>query len=275
MAANKNNNTNSDNKADNKADKKKQDIPIYSAFKAIVARFVGLSISAVGVLMLLSSILFIYDYWHGEKNFNRSLNTYKETLENLHYMVGWFDIRDIFTHWVQSGQEWIHDMTQKLANLTGYNGSFLGQKSDAFGYKQKILNTINNGVNSYNPNGGEFWKKIVEFFPYYLMDSLLTFLTFVLKLLMIVNFLPIYILLIIPAINNGYYERKVATFKGELDKQDRVEFAFRKLRIVFITVMYFFLAIPHSLNPLYFLIPSSVLTAIAMRYLARYFKKYY
>lgn len=272
--ADNNNNNNSNTNTNSGPPAKKQEIPFYSIAILILKRVLGVAFSAGGILMFLSTVMFVYDYYNGVRGYDRSLEIYKNTFDNVAYMGKWFDIKDVFAYAVHSVQDNFEVVSEKFNGNGNVNG-LISLKSDAFGFKDKIVNAYKDNITT---DKGMFlggWKSITEFLYYYLMDSLFMALTFCLKLLMIINFLPVYLLLLIPAFANGYSNRKIATFKGELDKEDRVELAFRKLRISTITIMYTFIAIPHAINPIYFLAPSVVLTALSIRFLARYYKKYW
>jgi len=273
MAENNNANNNGNAKNDN-IKQREQDVPLYSSIKIIVGRTVALILKSGGLLMLLSTIFFAYDYYNGVRGYDRSIETYKETLDNVRFMGGWFDIREAFTSIVNSGQ----DMILKAINWVNEANQSAGMthlKSNFSKYTENIIDAYDGGEIAEKGFFLGSWNGVVEFFSYYLMDTLLTILTFVLKILIIFNFLPVYFLVMIPALANGYTGRKIATFTGELDKEDRVELAYSKLRLFSITVVYFFVGIPHSYNPLYFLVPSAILTAVAVKYLARYYKKYW
>lgn len=275
MAEQSNSKSNSNNtNSNNNVDQRKQDVPLYSPIMAMIGRLIKLIFNSCMLLMFLSTILFVFDYYHGTRGFERSSDIYRETLQNAEYMGDWFNIEVVFDSIVNRTQDILNQIASKFTEIN-QTSDVENLKNNFSKYSDKLLNNYNEKINSEDSFFFASWKGITEFLYYYLMDTLITLLTFILKILIVFNFLPVYFLLIIPGLANGYCNRKIATFTGELDKEDRVELAYSKLRIVSIAVMYFYVGIPHAYNPLFFLVPSAILSAIAVRFLARYYKKYW
>ncbi|MBD0788028.1 DUF4400 domain-containing protein [Vibrio sp. Y2-5] len=252
--------------------KRRQDIPLITTVLATFGRYFSLCILAGGVSVVLSIAIYSYFFFLGDNNYRWSLNIYKEMLVYQESLGKWLDVKEVFTVIVT----YIQDKLSGISSIdTGIFNSFLTSKHKILDYSFEFSNIYDEKVTAENGAFFGTFRQSGDYFYNLAMTVLLMTMVWLLKILTIVNYLPVYLLSICFGLSNGLTQRKVATFKGELDFQDRTELVYRKLRMVSITVLFTYVSIPYGVNPLWVFVPSVVLTGISVRYLAALYKKYY
>ncbi|PSU31805.1 DUF4400 domain-containing protein [Photobacterium lutimaris] len=238
------------------AKKKPVSIPIITVGLAFLSKHFGLALLAGFFGLLISFGLYIYNPQTGLES---AINHYESAISNSTHVGKWLDVQYVFELLTSNFNQYVpieevlnttYSISDRIAN--GYSQSF------------SRFPTIENFVSS----GSTHASNLIYL---WIVNSL----TWVIKLLILIGYLPIYILFALAGINDGYMERRIKTYQGERDKDDPLEFWFRRFKEFSLLVLLGYLAIPNSVIPGLVFIPSAFATAYIARQLVRYYKKFW
>ncbi|MGR5296812.1 DUF4400 domain-containing protein [Vibrio mediterranei] len=104
--------------------------------------------------------------------------------------------------------------------------------------------------------------------------TIVTF-TWIAKMLTILAMLLPCTLIITGGFVDGTVQRKIDTFKGTRDSQDKIEWWFLAFKSSSFTVLFFYIAIPNGLKATFLMLPSALVTAYFARNVVAHYKKYF
>ncbi|WP_428776381.1 DUF4400 domain-containing protein [Vibrio sp.] len=129
--------------------------------------------------------------------------------------------------------------------------------------------------NPYVAKAMDYTQKAIAAFPELVSIWLITTFTWLAKMLTIIAMLLPCALIIIGGVVDGSVERKINTFKGKRDSQDKIEWWFLAFKSSSYTALFLYVAIPNSFQATVVLLPSAVATAFFARNILANYKKYF
>lgn len=250
--------------------RKKVYIPVITASLSFLGRHFSLAVLSGGVSVFIIVCIYAYRYFNGDTSIDFINYQFENMWAHTSNLGSWLNVQHLF-NWLVTH---IHDywQSESVQQFT-QSISDLGQKTTS-----QMSNIKEAYDKSIRPEKGIFFsafRTTVEFLTSSLNVILVVSAIWFIKVLCIVNYLPVYLLSAGFGLANGWTQRKIDTYKGGLDFEDRLEFAYRKLRLCTVTVLFVYLSIPYGVAPLYVFVPSVIATGITVRFLAKLFKKYY
>lgn len=238
------------------AKKKPISIPIITVGLAFLSRYFGLAILAGLTGLIISFGLYVYDPHVGLES---AINHYESAINNSAHVGKWFDVQYVFELLTNKLNQFVP--IEEVLSI-----SISISERIAYGYSQSFSRfpTIEHYVSS----GSTHASNLIYL---WIVNSL----TWLIKLLILIGYLPIYILFALAGINDGYMERRIKTYQGERDKDSPLEFWFRRFKEFSLLVLLAYLAIPNSVMPVLVFVPSAFATAYVARQLTRYYKKFW
>lgn len=245
------------NKSSSENKGKSHRIPIVSFWLKLVTKVITLSLFAGGILIACE--LFLYFYL--DDAISQSMLRY-EGVSNFAQTGTWFDERNF----IKKFEEWfiayidIPSLLQVLERYSLVATNKLGSSESS----SDLLNTFHSiAITS------------IEAIPELVKLWVIVTFTWLAKILTIFAMLLPCSLIIFGGLVDGTVERKINTFKGKRDSQDKIEWWFLAFKGSTFTVLFLYIAIPNSLQATVVMLPSAVLTAFFVRGVAASYKKYW
>lgn len=248
------------NNSENKGKGHNIRIPIISFWLRFIIRFVLISVVAGAVSFCAETFLYVH---HGY-----SLSGLYERFDlassfNEH-TGSWFDEKKIMSY-VESNITKVVLRTRKnsiIARAKENYSSILSKWED-----NKTVSDITGKLDSWR-------KQLTSKFPDFITLVILSFLIWVAKILSITSMALPCVLIVIGGMVDGSVTRKIDTYKGKPDSQDKIEWWFLGFRTVSYTLLFVYMAIPSSLSVVKVILPMSLLSAFFIRKTVAEYKKY-
>ncbi|EGR4213395.1 DUF4400 domain-containing protein [Vibrio metoecus] len=234
---------------------KTTNIPVLSQIINVILKILSVSILAGFISIIIEFIIFFFV----EDPVNDSLERYQSVSQFV--VDNWLNEGSLLKYIeyhvmqfvdVEAINNWIRSVTQ--------NGSLTIVKYTS-------SNQFTNWI-------GNWLIKILEALPdIFTLWVIVTF-TWIAKMVAIVAIIPPCTLIIATGFIDGTVERKINTFKGKRDSQDKIEWWFLFFKSSSYSILFLYVALPNDLQAPTVLYPSAVISAIFLRNVASNYKKY-
>ncbi|EKO3611929.1 DUF4400 domain-containing protein [Vibrio metschnikovii] len=95
------------------------------------------------------------------------------------------------------------------------------------------------------------------------------------KVISIIALFPVWLIIILIGFTDGYVERKINTYKGKRDSEDRIEIWYFLFKSSSYSVFFLYVAIPNAIQAPWLILPSAILSSTFMRGVVASYKKYH
>lgn len=233
-------------------------IPVISFFFKVIGKVAIVSIFAGMVLLLLEIVLFFVV----DNPIQASYERYKG-VSNFATTGSWFNEKSFIEY------------------IEGYLTS-LFKIHDVIGYIESYTNLAINKIEHIATNRSsittfmlEFSTRLLGSVPNLIRLWLIVTFTWCAKVLTVIAMLLPCIVIVAGGFIDGSVERKINTFKGKRDSQDKIEWWFLAFKTSSYTVLFLYIALPNDLQATYVMLPSACVTAFFIRQVAASYKKYW
>lgn len=225
-------------------------IPIFSMTMTFISKLISVMFTAFFLAILIESVMTFA--FSDEKD--RAKKIFEKQYEFISvHNERWIDIESL-----------LMDFHEKISGI------------NPVGQFENNLNELNRGFidlsdlkNEYNIS-----NEITDTFKFIKSVFYYTSLSWLLKCLLTISFLPIFLSTWLAFSVDGFVQRKIDTHKGIRDSEDWFKIHLRILNTSTYGCVFFYIAIPHTVNPMLWMIPAILISSISVRYTFRYFKKY-
>jgi hypothetical protein len=233
-------------------------IPIVSLVLKVVSKIFFVSIFAGMVLLLIELVMYFFVDDPIQASYQRYL-----AISNFGKTGSWFN-EGTFIHTFE--QSFMHYLRIEVA--FEYVQVFVDFCLDRLGKPSPSKSTMYNFMVNFS-------KVMLEAIPDLLKLWIVVTFTWFAKLLTIFAMLLPCLVIVVGGFIDGTVERKINTFKGKRDSQDKIEWWFLAFKASSYTVLILYMAIPNSFQATLIMLPSAVLTAFFVRGVAASYKKYW
>lgn len=131
------------------------------------------------------------------------------------------------------------------------------------------------GTNKYIAIIEEACYRAIKATPEILSVWLIATFTWCAKMLGIIAMLLPVLLIVVGGFVDGSVQRKINTYRGIRDSQDKIEWWFMAFKFSTITVLFLYIAIPNSFEAGSIMLPSAIMSAFFCRNVVAHYKKYF
>lgn len=235
---------------------KSTNIPLVSWLLKLILKILSLAILAGFIHLLIEFILFFFVDDPLTSAIRRHEAVSRFITDN------WLDQNSLLKGVETRLLDLIH--VKELLVWANYYSQLLSANISEIRVQQKsiktILSLIQNGI-----------ENVPDIFSLWLVVTM----TWAAKVISIIALLPPCALILGCGFIDGTTERKINTYKGKRDSQDKIEWWFLAFKSSTYTVMFLYVAIPNSITAPTLLFPSVVFSAICLRNVAANYKKYW
>lgn len=233
-------------------------IPVFGFLLKLLTKVIGVSIFAGMVLLLLELGLFMYV----DEPLQASYERY-QSVSNFAQTGSWFNEESVMTmvEVYLLGAVNLDGMIAFVDKYAVLASSKLEQSSSGKTEMSRLMISFSKDVISAIPELIRLW--VIVTFTW--LAKILTVIAMILPCLVIIG----------AGFVDGTVERKINTFKGKRDSQDTIEWWYLAFTASSYTVLFFYMAIPNSLQATHVMLPSACLSAFFVRQVTASYKKYW
>lgn len=233
-------------------------IPIISFVLKLICKVIGVCLFAGMILLLLEIVLFFIV----DNPLNASYERYKG-VSDFAKTGSWFNEKSFIQH-IEHYLTELLNIHEAIAYVETYINLALSKISAPGSHRSDMANFmlgITRSVLTSTPDLLRLWV-IVTF-------------TWCAKVLTVIAMLLPCLIIIVGGFIDGTVERKINTYKGKRDSQDKIEWWFLAFKTSSYTVLFLYMAIPNELQATLVMLPSACVTAFFIRQVAASYKKYW
>ena len=241
--------------------RKKIKIPILSYILSVITHISMVSIFAGFICILAEFALYMYE---PELGHQPAYNRYKEIILNI-------DSNESTMFNEKVGIAHIHNWLDEVINVDSVTAGINSAKDLGSGNSGAVNNVSRLNMSVFK----NIYKSILHhantiFYLWYIV----TF-TWILKVITILSMIIPCVLILGVGFVDGCISRKINTFKGEIDSEDKHEFWYKGFMASNYIAIFLYIAIPNGLTAYFFVIPNAMISAFFLRMTVKHYKKYF
>ncbi|MFC5079637.1 hypothetical protein VTH8203_00842 [Vibrio thalassae] len=242
-----------------KRDRKKSSIkiPLISFYLSIIFKVLSIACFAGALCLFIELGMYIFM----DDAIALSLERY-ERISTFTGSAVWVANEDLLTYLQNTLSQFFHLPT------------FISETQDVTSQLSQLLSQERLS-NSYLQWAYELVIALVAAIPDIMALWVIVSYTWMAKVITIISMLIPCLAIIIAGVIDGSVERKINTYKGKRDSQDKIEWWFLALKSSSYTIIFLYIAIPNSLQAGTVMIPSALATAFFARNVVANYKKYF
>ncbi|MFL7013601.1 DUF4400 domain-containing protein [Enterovibrio norvegicus] len=231
-------------------------IPLISFYLKLIFKVLGISLKAGFICLCIEFVIFFVVDDPIEKSHGRY------TAASQFVTGNWLDAESISTRIEKAFSEQV-DVQQSKA--------YIEKITSVFSFHVKSVKSDSAIISSIIEDTGKVIQQIPSLFQLWII---VTF-TWVAKFISILAMILPCTLILLGGLIDGSVERKINTYRGKRDSQDKIEWWFLLLKSSSYTVLFVYVAIPNTFQAITLMLPSAVISAFFLKNVAANYKKYW